>query len=326
MVFARKLLIAVMLMVTASSSGSAQNKLGAETRNAALRYWMAFAEMQDVEADQATAELLQKTLTGEAAWNEAKLGRIVDDNAEAIQIMQRATKLPDCDWGLEYSLGPRTPIPFVKNSSRALARLNTLFGIRLAARGDTQNAVDTWLAGIRFSEDLAKGGSLLATLTATSGLIPNLHALTNVAQSGALNAAQRQQVAKAVRVLPETGFDWGLALWYDAYPINIVVREMAKAPSPEAYYRELMNEPAPATFSVPSTSDLTRYYKLLTATEEALRLPPKEAEGKLKSLQNSVETLHPILQRMTPSFIRINDGRVDVETARQNLLKVLAEK
>ena len=57
--------------------------------------------------------------------------------------MQRATMLPECDWGLEYSLGPHTPIPFVQNSARALGRLNTLYGIRLAAKGDTRKAVDT---------------------------------------------------------------------------------------------------------------------------------------------------------------------------------------
>src|SRR5271165_3735809 len=114
-------------------SANAQTKLPPETHNAALRYWVAFAELQDTgDADKATGELLRKTLAGEAAWDVAKLGPIVDENMESIRIMQRATKLPECDWGFEYSLGPNAPISFLIKSGRALARLNTLYGMRLA--------------------------------------------------------------------------------------------------------------------------------------------------------------------------------------------------
>src|SRR6266446_7947629 len=116
---------------------SAQAKRPIETHNAALRYWMAFAELQDPPTDRATAELLEKTAAGEAAWDEAKLGPILDKNETAIWRMQRATKLPECDWGLEYDLGPRASIAYVPKA-RVLARLNTLDGMRLAAKGDSQ--------------------------------------------------------------------------------------------------------------------------------------------------------------------------------------------
>src|SRR5438034_5441509 len=73
--------------------------------NAALRYWMAFAVMHDPPAGQATAELIDRVAAGTSPWDEAKLGRILDDNREALEIMQRATTLADCDWGVEYELG-----------------------------------------------------------------------------------------------------------------------------------------------------------------------------------------------------------------------------
>src|SRR6266446_7100065 len=187
---------------------SAQAKRPAETRNAALRYWMAFAELQDPPTDKATAELLEKTAAGEAPWDEAKLGPILDKNETAIWRMQRATKLPECDWGLEYDLGPRASIAYVPKA-RVLARLNTLEGMRLAAKGDSQKAVETWLAGIRFSQHLTKGGSLIFSLVAKMGLISNFRALTQAAQSGALTDAQKKQIESVVRALPETGFDWG---------------------------------------------------------------------------------------------------------------------
>jgi len=55
--------------------------------------------MQDSLADMPTQKLIEKTVAGETAWSEMTLGSILDTNAEAIRTMQRATKLPECDWG-----------------------------------------------------------------------------------------------------------------------------------------------------------------------------------------------------------------------------------
>src|SRR5689334_12476559 len=106
---ARLLLVSffVVVALTNPARTAAQVKQPQETRNAALRYWLAFAELQDPPADKVTADLLEKTAAGEVGWDEAKLGFILDQNESAIIRMQRATKLPDCDWGLEYDLGPR---------------------------------------------------------------------------------------------------------------------------------------------------------------------------------------------------------------------------
>src|SRR5713101_1320509 len=118
----------------------AETKRPIETRNAALRYWMAFAELQDPPADNATADLLEKTAAGDAAWDEAKLGPILEKNEEAILAMQRASMLPEFDWGLEYERGPSAPIAYVPRA-RVLARLTTLYGVRLAANGKTEEAI-----------------------------------------------------------------------------------------------------------------------------------------------------------------------------------------
>src|SRR5271157_2088041 len=101
------------LVVLATAVGvCGQMKSPPETHNAALRYWMAFAEMKDPPSDKATQDLLVRTAAGETAWDEAKLGPILDANADAIAMFQRATKLPDCDWGIEYSQGPRASIAY----------------------------------------------------------------------------------------------------------------------------------------------------------------------------------------------------------------------
>jgi len=77
--------VSVFLMISATIV-LPQSKTPTETKNAALRYWMAFAEMQDPPADKATQDLLAKTAAGEVAWDEKKLGSILDANEVAIRI------------------------------------------------------------------------------------------------------------------------------------------------------------------------------------------------------------------------------------------------
>ncbi len=253
--------------------------------------------MQDPPADKATADLLEKTAAGEATWDEAKLGPILDKNETAIWRMQRATKLPDCDWGLEYDLGPRASIAYVPRA-RVLARLNTLDGMRLAAKGDTQKAVETWLAGIRFSQHLARGGSLILSLVAKMGLVSNFHALTQAAQSGR----------------------------YEEDPLNVAVRQMAEATSPAAYYQEMMGGPAPENFVLPTGPEITAFHNLMASAEEALRLRPNAASERLKTIQESARALHPFFRDAMPSLTRVNDARLEVQAARQKLLQVLSAK
>ena len=297
---------------------TAETKRPIETRNAALRYWMAFAELQDPPADKATADLLEKTASGDAAWDEAKLGPILDKNEEAILAMQRASRLPECDWGLEYDRGPSTEIAYVPRA-RVLARLNTLYGVRLAASGKTQEAIDTWLAGIRFSQHLTQGGGLIFSLIAKMTLLSNFNVLTQSAQSGKWSGLQRKQVEDVLRAMPETGFDWSEALWYEQGPLDIGVKQMKEAANPRAYYEELTGKRA-AGFFQPTASDIAAFHKIMGTAEATLRLAPDQAQDRLRALQESVKTLHPFYRETTPSFTRINEARAEVQAARQALL------
>ncbi|HKV26230.1 MAG TPA: hypothetical protein VJN93_16660 [Candidatus Acidoferrum sp.] len=314
-----------LLLIFAATPAHAQTKLPAETRNAALRYWLAFAELQDPPADKAVADLLEKTAAGEAAWNEEKLGPILDQNEAAITKMQRATQLPDCDWGLEYDLGPRASIAYVPKA-RVLARLNTLQGMRLAAKGETQKAIDAWLAGIRFSEDLSKGGTLIFALVAKMGMISNFHALTRAAGQHAFTAGQKKQIGSVVGALPQTGLYWGQALWYEEATLNVAIREMKEAKSPADYYREVTGKAAPSDFTMPNKEQIAAFQSLMSKAEEALRLPPDVSREKLQPLQDSVKTLHPFFQDLMPSLTRINQARIELETARQQLMQAIAAK
>ena len=302
------------------ASAPAQTKLPPETRNAALRYWLAFADLQDPPSDKITQELLEKIAAGKVPWDEAELGAILDQNEQAIQEMQRATKLPECDWGLEYSRGPQASIAYVPRA-RVLARLNTLYGMRLMAKEQTQAAVDAWLDGIRFSQHLAQGGTLIFKLVARMSLVSDFEALTRAAQSGQLDDTQKHEIAAAVRALPTDGFDWSEAMAFEEASLEIAVRQMQQAANPAAYYQEMMGKPASANFSVPGVKDLAACRSLFSDAEAALRLPPEQARTRLQELQERVAQLHPFFQDTIPSLAKINDARAEVEAFRAKLLR-----
>jgi hypothetical protein len=319
----KKMVLMLWACLLAAGTAKSQATLPPETRNAALRYWQAFAELQDPPADPATQELLEKAAAGEAAWDEARLGPILDKNQWAILRMQRATKLPECDWGLEYrhdasiAYAPR---------ARVLARLNTLYGMRLAAKGDTAGAVDAWLDGIRFSQHVAEGGSLIFALIAQSGLLSNVTALTRATQSGSLTSADRQRVGAAVRALPESGFDWSAAMQIEEAILYKEVDEMAQSANPAESYRAAMGEAAPQNFSVPSAGERAAYHRLMTDVEETLRLPPDAARTHLGALSRELSDgqVNGFFRRTTPSFVRVNEARAVIAGARDRLLQALA--
>ena len=263
------------------------------TDNAALRDWMAFALRQDPPADATTTDLLVRVTDGTAPWDEGRLGAILDANADALAIMGRASMLRSCDWGLEYELGPTTPIAHLAKA-RVLGRLNVLSGIRLAARSQTPDAVDRWLAGVRFSQHLAHGGTLISLFSAQSILLPNLRALVN--EVSRLNPESRAQIEAVVRALPDTGFDWPDAMRREEAALATAVR-MNAAPGVRP-------------------QDLGALRTMLPQIADAMRLPPDRARIALASVK--------LGSLPYPSPIKVNEQREVIRAARQRVLDALA--
>jgi hypothetical protein len=312
----------------AAKSGAAKygaGKYPTETRNAALRYWMAFAEMQDTWADKATQDLLEKTAAGEAAWDEAKLAPILDANADAISVLQRATKLPDCDWGLEYGRGWKASIAYAARA-RALARLNTLEGMRQLAKGDSQSAVNTWLAGIHLSQDLTRGGSLIFALMAKNVLLPDLRLLAQTARNGQLSEAEKKQVLAVVRALPEDAFDWGSAWGIETVSTSDLLHELQTASDPGATYEAVMSKPAPKEGLPPTAEDVQGFREYMAAVAGALREPPMQAAAIIDALQTKRAALGEIEQSIIPNAQKVNSTRTELMTARADLMAALEAK
>jgi hypothetical protein len=313
---------ALAAVLCVATNCSAQINVPPETRNAALRYWMAMGDLQDPPADKETQELLEKTAAGQTSWNEPKLGPILNANTRAIQEMQRATKLPDCDWGLEYSRGPGASISYLTRA-RVLARLNTLYGMRLMAKGETQDAVDAWLDGVRFSQDLAKGGTLIFKLVARTALLSDFQAMTDAAEAGSLSRKQKAEIAAAVRLLPPDAFDWSEALGLEEATFEAFVGEIRAAKNAAQAFQEITDEPWPEKYVLPSQKEILAYRSLVVEAQGALRLPPPDARAHLDQLQMRIAQFSPFFQRGIPSTVKINEARAEVETSYASLLKAL---
>jgi hypothetical protein len=199
-------------LFTALSASSAQKQQTAKLGdNAALRYWAAFAQMEDsaITADQ--AKTINSILDGSAPYDDRAYKDLLEKNKPALEIMARATALPNCDWGLDYEMGSDTPQEFVRRTL-ILGRLNVLYAMHLLAVGDKEKTVSALAAGLRFSHDVANGGTLFATLVAKTLLVAHLRTIAIASTSANISSAQRSLLRKAVAQLGPDALDWQSAM------------------------------------------------------------------------------------------------------------------
>ena len=220
---------AYLLLVMPALSAEGPPPAGA---NAALRYWMAFALMENPPAGGDVAKRLVAVAEGEADWDPS-LAPILDRNDEALSTMRRGSRLPLCDWGYEYDQLADAPVAHLPRA-RAIGRLNVLAGRRLAGTGRSPDAVDVWLAGMRFSRDIAADGPWLAALIAASGLKAHLAALTSLVRDGKVDAAGRAHIERELGALAEAGFDWSVAARLESEGTSALLASMEKDRDPVA--------------------------------------------------------------------------------------------
>ncbi len=203
---------ASMLLFIALSAGPTSGQLQTERQtkfdqNAALRYWSAFAEMQDAAITSQQAQELNLILDGTAPYKDLKYKGLVEKNKPALETMIRGTMLPNCDWGIDYQLGKDAPVEYVRKAL-TLGRLNVLYVFHRGINGDKDGAVRSLVAGLRFSHDVANGGTLFATEVAANLMDSHLRAAEDVLHVSGLSPEQRLALQRAVASLGPSGLDW----------------------------------------------------------------------------------------------------------------------
>jgi hypothetical protein len=179
--------------------------------NAALRYWSAFAEMQDSAVTDQQAKELNAILDGTAPYSDLKYRDLAEKNRAAVEAMARGTAIPNCDWGIDYALGPDAPVDYVRKAL-TLGRLNVLYAFHLLQNGDKDGALRAIAAGVRFSHDVANGGTLFAAYGAKNLLATHIRAMAFALHLENLSAAQKSELQQALSPFGQDGLDWESAV------------------------------------------------------------------------------------------------------------------
>ena len=247
-------------------------------QNAALRYWSAFAEMQDSGISDQQAIELYAILDGTAPYKDLKYYELVEKNRIAVETMARGTAISNCDWGVDYALGPDAPVEYVRKAL-TLGRLNVLYAFHLLQNGNKDGAVRTLSAGVRFSHDVANGGSLFATLAAKNLLKIHIRAMAFALHMEQLSASQKSVLLKSLSQLSPDGLDWQSA----------VKREF--------------EIPAPGLDAKGSSAQA----QISTAFQSVLNNPPE-----LPRLQQMIASAPQKLRELMPNPQRVLDEKQDL--------------
>jgi hypothetical protein len=269
-------------------SALAQQK-ASPSENAALRYWAAFAQMQDSAITDEDAKKLNSILDGTAPYDDLEYKDLVEKNRPALETMARATGLPNCDWGLDYEMGPDTPVDYVRKAL-VLGRLNVLYAFHLLISGDKEKAMSVLASGVRFSHDIANGGTLFATLVAKSLLVAHLQTMEFALHVEGLSNAQRKVLLKALAPLGPNGLDWQSAVKREMivlYKVDPHDSAVAAQITP-AYLRALDNPSTLPTLERMRSSAPPQLASLIPNPGHVLQAK-QELAGKLQEVRSKLQ-------------------------------------
>ena len=315
-----KLLFSLIFLVTAAFALADSTQKPAD--NAALRYWMAFAQMNDSQISPAEVMRMNAMINGGSPWDEREFGPIVERNKAAIETMIRGSHLPYCEWGLETDLGPDTPIEYVPKAG-ALARLNNMYSMRLASAGDYHGAVRSTIAGVRFAQHLAENGSFLGALTAKTALIPALLQAERLAVSNQVPPDDLAALRETVTALPIGGLDWSFAAHAEGAALHSVLIEMSDSRNLQALHEKWFGDVPDAEFRAPTRKEIEQLDRVMAHYAQLLRLPPEQAEAQLPALQKEIADLDKTSRTGVPNPARMLAQRTAIVKAQREAKEAL---
>ena len=259
-------------------------------QNGALRYWSAFAEMQDSAVSDQQAKELNLILDGTAPYDDLKYRELAEKNRNAVETMARGTAIANCDWGIDYALGQDAPVEYVRKAL-TLGRLNVLYSFHLLQNGDKDGAVRAIAAGVRFSHNVANGGSLFAALVAKNLLVTHIRAMAFALHLEQLSSQQKSTLQKALNQIGQDGLDWQSAvkMEFEVPSLGLDAKGSSSLAQISAAYQSVLNNP----------SALARLQQTIASAPQSVRdlIPnPQRVLDEKQDLANQLGQMRSLLQ------------------------------
>lgn len=298
---------------------SAEGEDASLRENAALGYWSASVEVQELDSYGEEWNQAYQAALADGPWDEAVLAPYMDANAEAIREAQRASRMSACTFGLRLDDGFRMRIPHLAKM-RLLGKLNLLHGRRLDAQGKTSEAIESWLCGIRMGAHLGQDGTFMGALVAKALISMHIAPLLRIVGQGKVEEADLARIEAAARALGPYGLDWAHAF------------EVEEAILPFSY-RLLLSDPDPLRIldgfwhddGKPSLRDLARGEATgeeMDAFHQKYHMDPRELLDAEK-FRTRLESARETSQRMAGDIVAA--FRLSYLEARPRLMKVQDE-
>lgn len=311
--------------------------------NAALGYWRAFDLASKVELKD--DEAAWKIATGAAPWDEAAFGPVVEAGADAFHELRNASRLPDCDFGLNYDEGMMMSMPHLSRAKR-LATLNVLYGRRLESQEKIDDAIEVYRCGLRLGVHLNNDGVLISSMLAENVLTLNLRPLLQLAGKGPADAARMARFENAIAGVPAYGFDWSRAPFRekeemtqllfahtDKADLKRAVQDLFGSLKKESVWEVFLESlhcdekdlDDPARFRVILEKARQEYGHTLEEAAAAFRMPYLAANEKLVAFEKKTATLFGWrFMLFLPTYRHMNERRAVLEAYRAGLLGMIA--
>jgi hypothetical protein len=279
--------------------------------NAALQYYSAFLQMKDADLSDAEVKELGEIVAGAQPYNDDKFGKLVENNAQAVETMMLGATFSECDWGLaplSEKFGWQTPVPYFWRS-RVLGRLDILYVLHAWGEGDHEKAVDALSGGMKFAKHVSSGGPLVPALIAKMLLLQQLSVANRLLDSGKLTPAEKKTLGTTLADLGTDGIDWQAAADVETKGMKVGLDQLRSAPDQREYYKLMWNKDAPADFHGVTQQDYTDVAKVASVYAKLFR------DGNPDAVKLATSVATRTVQMMVPNPEKALKSKQELQTA-----------
>ena len=252
--------------------------------NAAVLYYKACLIIGDPPED--TAGVMIDAIRGKTTADE-KLQEFVKDQSNAIKTAMAASRIENCDWGMDYSKGFELLLPHL-GSMRKVCQVILLDSQIKAGKGDIEKAIEQSLACFRIAQHIKKDTTIISSLV---GISVEQLACENIGTILSKQAVSEEVLKKVLDTLNKITGDYGSMKKCLRIEADIAINYMQTKSIPELLeVLGVKNDEKTAELDEEMLNKSIEYYrKYMDNMLKTFKLPYAKAIGQMRKIQKSME-------------------------------------